>query len=248
MNNNNERFIADQKTFFSGSYEQFVAFGGPCVYFHRECLIAGQNEFLSDRHIEMLYATLTAWGMHRMGSAEVGKTKLTDWDTFRTSLTAQTDALRKFRNCRLLNMSCEEYSDAIVSLETHYAALNLSISDATIVVNSKALHHLFPEFIPPIDRQYTIRFFQDSPDRWFDRKGKFRAIQLPAGRAAQFRLFHSICMEIKRLSEIVDPTLLHEQRNRYGVPPPKALDNALVNYVRLVSREMIRARSAASSG
>jgi len=27
-------------------------------------------------------ATLTAWGMHRMGNAETTKTKLTDWDSY----------------------------------------------------------------------------------------------------------------------------------------------------------------------
>src|SRR5713101_937940 len=96
-----ERFLADQKKYFSGGYNQFVAFGGPSVYFHRECLAAGEADFLSKRHVEMLYATLTAWGMHRMGDAGTTKTKLTDWQQFYGSLTKDIGALRAFRQYRL---------------------------------------------------------------------------------------------------------------------------------------------------
>jgi hypothetical protein len=28
-----------------------------------------------------------------------------------------------------------------------------------VVIGIKTLHHLIPELVPPIDRQYTIRFF-----------------------------------------------------------------------------------------
>lgn len=57
---NSEQFLAQQRTYFATSYKQFCAFGGPCVYFHRECLRAGKESFASQRHIETLYATLTA--------------------------------------------------------------------------------------------------------------------------------------------------------------------------------------------
>jgi hypothetical protein len=40
---NSEQFLAQQKTYFATSYKQFCAFGGPCVYFHRECLRAGKE-------------------------------------------------------------------------------------------------------------------------------------------------------------------------------------------------------------
>jgi hypothetical protein len=179
-----------------------------------------------------------------MGDSESTKTKLTDWERFRASLIDQAEALHQFRSCNLLQMSRMEYSDAIAQLRPRYEILDLSVFGATIVANSKALHHLFPEFIPPIDRQYTIRFFRESPDKWLDAKGRFRAVQLPAGRDAQFTLFHATCMEIKLLADMVDPVLIREQRNQNGVTAPKALDNAIVNYVRIVSRQMSRAHFA----
>jgi len=234
---NAARFLADQQRYFAGSYEEFSSFGGPSVYFHNECLCAGTEAFLSQRHIEMLYATLASWGMHRMGDPEATKTKLTDWDCFYGSIVTQGDALRQFRHYRMLQMSDAEYSEAVAALKPHYRALDLSVSNATVVVNSKALFHLFPEFIPPIDRQYTVRFFTQSPERWRDSKGKFRIVSLPAGVERQFELFHETCTGIKKLADQIDPGILERERRQHGVTPPKALDNAIVNYVKIVSNQ-----------
>ncbi len=183
----------------------------------------------------MLYATLTAWGMHRMGNAETAKTKLSDWGRFKASLVAAAPALAEFRGFKLLQMSETQYSEAVSRLRACYQGLNLSVSGATIVVNSKALYHLLPDFIPPIDRQYTIRFFTRAPETWRDTKGKFRMISLPSGIDAQFRLFHKACVDIKRLADRIAPALFEAERRQHEVTVPKALDNAIVNYVRIIS-------------
>ena len=39
------------------------------------------------------------------------------------------------------------------------ASLRVSTSETRIVAGSKALHHVLPDLVPPIDRQYTFRFF-----------------------------------------------------------------------------------------
>ncbi len=49
---NIDKLVEGQREFIVGSYEQFLAFGGPCVYFHSECLAEGNRNFLSKRHIE----------------------------------------------------------------------------------------------------------------------------------------------------------------------------------------------------
>jgi len=232
---NSDTFVADQHRYFAGAYDQFCAFGGPCVYFHRQCICAGEADFLSDRHLEMLYATLTAWGMHRMGASETTKTKLTNWDVFRGSLLGCRDALEPMQGGDLLGLSRSEYSDAVLALAPCYRKLRLSVSGATIVANSKALYHLLPRLIPPVDRQYTVRFFSQPPDKWRSADGKFKAVMLPAGIDAQFKLFHTICLGVKDLADRVDRTLLdHELRSNH-VTAPKAIDNAIVNYVRIAS-------------
>jgi hypothetical protein len=229
-------FLDGQQRYFAGSYEQFAAFGGPSVYFHRECLRAAETAFLSVRHVETLYATLASWGMHRMGGADRTKTKLTDWDRFCGSIMASAPRLEQFRGRRMLDVAAGEYLDAIKSLRGIYKALDLTQAEATVVVNSKALHHILPEFIPPIDRQYTIRFLTQPSTGWRNAKGKFRLVFLPPGFEDQFRLFCETCEALKRLADRVDPALFEEERRQHGVPVPKALDNAIVNYVRIVGR------------
>jgi hypothetical protein len=231
---NTDSFLQEQKKYFETSYEQFEAFGGPCVYFHRECLRAAETAFLSERHIETLYATLAAWGMHRMGSADRTKTKLTNWEKFRGSIIANAPQLAEFRDLRLLSAPAEEYLDALARLRPIYESLALTVSGATVVVNSKALHHILPEFIPPIDRQYTIRFLTQAPGRWRDSSGRYRLIALPAGMDAQFAVFQRSCADLKSLADRIDPALFDDQRRKNRVPAPKALDNAIVNYVRMV--------------
>jgi hypothetical protein len=98
---NSDRLIANQEKYFADSYAQFLEFGGPCVYFHEECLKAGENAFLSTRHIESLYATLTAWGMHRLGT----KAKLVNWDVFRKSIEGCGHAVEHLRQTKLLEVS-----------------------------------------------------------------------------------------------------------------------------------------------
>jgi hypothetical protein len=233
---NSEQFLAKPQTYFATSYKQFCAFGGPCVYFHRECLRAGKEAFASQRHVETLYATLTAWGMHRMGDADRTKTKLTDWDRFRASLQKTAAMLQPLQGLKLTSMSAKEYAEAVANLRKPYDSLQLSESGATIVVNAKALYHLLPDLIPPIDRQYTIRFFRNTPDKWLTAKGKFKTVNLPAGADAQFRLFAETCGKVKSLADRVDSALISQELRDHDVTPPKAIDNAIVNYVRIVSK------------
>jgi hypothetical protein len=160
---------------------------------------------------------------------------LTDWERFQASLVAIAPALAEFRGCKLLEMSENQYSEAVSRLRACYQALDLSMSAATIVVNSKAFYHLLPDFIPLINRQYTIRFFKHAPEAWRDTKGKFRMISLPSGIDAQYSLFHKTCVDIKRLADRIDPALFETERRQHQVTAPKALDSAIVNCVRIVS-------------
>jgi hypothetical protein len=82
---NSERFLANQQIYFPARTKAFAS-SGDLVYFHHERIRAGHERSFPKRHIEMLYATLTAWGMLRMGDTEKTKTKLTEWRVFRDSL------------------------------------------------------------------------------------------------------------------------------------------------------------------
>ena len=205
--------------------------------FHQECLRAGSASFVSSRHTEMLYATLTAWGMHRLGPA---RAKLTSWARFRRSVRQVASAVAQLRHLQMLQLPASEYSDAVRSLESTYRMLDLTESAATVVVNSKALHHLLPDLIPPIDRQHTLRFFKQPPGRWRNSRGAWRPVMLPTGLHAQFSVFCEICDGVRQLADDVGPDCLLEQADAHGISVPKTLDNAIVNYVRTVDETRAR--------
>src|SRR5262249_22487154 len=150
---------------------------------------------------------------------------------FQASLTGSGQTLNSLRGLKLLRLSEHDYSDAVLALWSCYKNLRLSVSDATIVVNSKAFYHLLPDLIPPIDRQHTVRFFRQLPEDWRYPNGKLKGMALSIGLEAQFSLFHTICVRINRLADQVDPALFDAELRDNGVTPPKAIDNAIVNYV-----------------
>jgi len=173
--------------------------------------------------------------MHRMGDAKSTKTKLKNWSAFRGSLLGTSEELKPLRGADIRKLSEREYFDIVSALEPAYKKLRLAESDATIVVNSKALFHLLPNLIPPVDRQYTVRFFQQAPNAWRDAKGKFKTVTLPSDIDSQFQLFRSICLGVMKLVNQVDDALLEGEFRTNGVTPPKAIDNAIVNFVRIVA-------------
>jgi hypothetical protein len=235
---NIDKLVEGQSDFIAGSYEQFIAFGGPCVYFHSECLAEGNTNFLSKRHIELLYATLTAWGMHRMGDSERTKTKLSEWDRFLESIQRNRDVLERIRHKSMSKMTTDQYSRSLYEIKDLYFNLDLTMSDSTLVVNSKALFHLCPEYIPPIDRQYTIRFLLKRPDQWLTPKRKFRTIMLPKGKAKQFEWFTRTCTVFKNILDRINSEYIEEEEKRHQVAPPKIIDNAIVHYVRKISGKL----------
>ena len=93
-----------------------------------------------------------------------------------------------------------------------------SVAAAQIVANSKALHHLLPTLVPPIDREYTYRFFYGRTMLSIEERPRFRKCLQAASVAAE-------------CSSVIQ-TLLAKSWN---TSPAKVVDNAVVGY--LIARE-----------
>ena len=139
--------------------ENFV---GPSIYFHNKTLAirkacgSAEAALQSDEFFDYLYATLTAWGMHRMGQ---GNTKLGDIEELKRSFRLQTPSIRQFENLVITDIDKTDASEVAEDLWSVLSQLKVSVAEAQIVANSKALHHLLPSLVPPIDRSYTYNFF-----------------------------------------------------------------------------------------
>jgi hypothetical protein len=144
------------------AFEARQAFPGPSLYFHLRAIERrrGYQTVSSllddDLFLEYVYAVLPAWGMHRMGpqAAKVG-----DFTQITTALRETAPALEELWPLRITALSEQAASDAAATAWDVIAHARVSTSRTQIVAGSKFLHHLLPDLIPPIDRQYTFTFF-----------------------------------------------------------------------------------------
>ena len=145
------------------SIETFTTnlFVGPSLYFHQKALECYEKEFLSDRHLEYVYATLVAWGMHRMGP---GGAKMPNYDDFKGSIIAHKEALEKLRDKRIEDITIDEIDSIIEELSIICFSIKGTNSKSHLVSGSKTLAHILPNIVCPIDRQYTCQFFGITPN------------------------------------------------------------------------------------
>jgi len=203
---------------FLHAFDAASKFSGPSLYFHLrtlECLRhhgSAVDAIASDDFFDWLYATLASWGMHRMGR---GKTKLRELPEIKASVRAQAPVIEGLQALSLAEISRAEIRPLVHRLWGVLNALSVSIADAKIVANSKVLHHILPDLIPPIDRTYTFNFFYNRNMLSIREEDAFFEMLLR---------FHGIASEQKDLlSAHVGPG--------WNSSRTKVLDNALVGYV-----------------
>jgi hypothetical protein len=156
-----ESFVGDFSRFVS-SFDAYRRFGGPSVYFHLKTIEAlarhptAVDALGDDTFFDHLYATLASWGLHRMGP---GNAKLGDIDELKASFRDQASNIERLQQLRIDVLDPGEVSGVAEAAWEITASLRVGIGQTLLVANSKALHHLLPGLIPPIDRSNTLRFF-----------------------------------------------------------------------------------------
>ena len=236
--NNEIELVRDISCYYAKSISVLREFGGPSVYFHIQAINQQRNDFMSERHIEMIYATLASWGMHRMGDPDETKTKMTEFSAFKQSLITQRVALTSFRSVKMEDCSVNEYSTYIDGLKPIYMSFAVSISESTLVAHSKTLAHLLPDFVPPIDRQYTVRFFTQDNKNFFTQSGKYKLVNLPTGIERQFSAFKEYCVRIKQMFDQCDRHLFQLNPNTFNTSYPKIMDNVIMAFVKSVPKPL----------
>jgi hypothetical protein len=145
--------IAHAEDYHQAYYDVGI-FRGPSLYFHRKSL-ENRNRASLGRRLEYIYATLAAWGMHRMGSKG---SKMVHFDTFQTSVLKLKDNITEVSRFTPAEMNETKWRE----VEAIFMGIRVMSSATTIVGNSKVMAHLIPNIVPPIDREYTLRFLRGS--------------------------------------------------------------------------------------
>ena len=215
---------------FVETFARSERFSGPSWYFHRKTLhrraTHGAIESLlgDDTFFDALYATLTAWGLHRMGP---GNTKLRNLDDIRSSIREQAQRLEELRPLRITDVADSDIPRLVERVWAVLTALRVSIAKAQIVANSKTLHHLLPDLVPPMDREYTFQFFYGRNMLSVDEATAFREM---FGRLARVASNQRIA-----IGELLDQS--------WNTSAAKVVDNAIVGY--MIAREGAQPREDA---
>jgi hypothetical protein len=223
---NLEQHLSQLDSDFEGCLAEFESrriFSGPSVYFYEELVklvrsAASLSDLASsDRLVELAYAALTSWGMHRMG--ERVATKLTEFSTFSAAVRSLIEPAAALSKWHITNLSEAEAGSVTKELTHLVERPGISASGAPLVANAKMLHFLLPDLMPPIDRRYTGRFFY----------GLNAGMVLPGGARAVFGfVFPHLCRLARRHAEEIRTAT---QRSYLCQGEAKVLDNAIVGYM-----------------
>jgi hypothetical protein len=130
------------------AFERAKLFSGPSVYFHKRTLEllrshkSATDALADDDYLEALYATLTAWGLHRMGP---GKAKLLDFDDMRRNLRRCADLVEELATYQISNLDSVNLRQITPKLCALLNRARVSQARTFLVSSSKAIHHLLPE-------------------------------------------------------------------------------------------------------
>ena len=172
---------------YHNAYYKSETFRGPSLYFHQRAL-ATRHAPVSFIHLEYVYATLASWGMHRMGR---GGSKMLSFEDLSRSVQHLNDRIASAQSFDFREMTDSKWS----TLKEIFERVTVMASGTTLVGNSKVMHHLLPNIIPPIDREYTLWYLRgnttirnDLEKEWLLMKEIISQFFIPV---ASDRTFHS---------------------------------------------------------
>lgn len=137
---------------YHDAYYKAATFHGPSLYFHRRSLDTRDAQ-ITHQHLEYVYATLTSWGMHRMGK---GGSKMQSFEVFYQSIEAIRTQIAQAQQFAFEQMS-EQQWDVLKLIFQH---IRIMATGTSLVGNSKVMHHMMPNIMPPIDREYTLSYLR----------------------------------------------------------------------------------------
>jgi hypothetical protein len=139
--------------------------------------------------------------------------KLVDFAPFRESIRRQAEILEELEPFVITDL--DDVDGVVDKTWRAISGARLSGSATQVVAGTKALHHLLPDLIPPVDREYTIRFFHENK-------------MMNMGDEAAFKEVYPALVEIAGRA---GDNLKVNNRSPMNTSPTKILDNAIIGYV-----------------
>jgi len=223
------RLLADLDLAHAAFYDAAV-FGGPSLHFHLRGLDAAKEGDL-ECVAESVYAVLASWGMHRMGP---GGSKMCEFGKFRASLETVWPIVASLREKTPDTLDEADWS----SLQKVFSEICCMASKTSLVGNSKVMAHLLPKLVPPVDREYTLKFLFGRGDitngtdvEWEKLKRVLADFFYPI---VQSPIFQSKAQE----------WLTHPDKYKWDTSPLKIVDNLVIGLSKLLRTEQAAAKNS----
>ncbi len=200
-------------------------FTGPSLYFHLKTINMHNNKrpielVADDLFLDYVYATLASWGMHRMGESD---TKLNEYYQFCKSINDEKNWIEKIQGYQIDLIQDDHTEFVINSIFQIISRLKIGIGETKVVVGSKTLHHILPNLVPPIDGEYTMRFFYGN-----------RTTALNQGEDVFFSEIFPYFIKIAKMRQKNISQFIGTGMN---TSKTKVVDNAIVGYCDLYLRK-----------
>lgn len=180
----------------------------------------GLGTILSGEETEfftLLHDTLDAWGMNQRAARLVSPHEL------RVNILDCADAILDLAPLRLCDLDAETVDDVARRLTGLMGKLQVSATSTRMVAFAKAVHHLLPNLLPPMDREYTL---------WFLLAPKKRMTNIDELFPDAFRM----CARIAAANRDALPGLVTGfsdlDSQVMDTSETKLIDNGIVEYVR----------------
>jgi len=158
--------------------------------------------------LRLLYETLKSWGIGQRGS------RLLKFDDFVQAVCRYESSIASLEQFRLDSPAL----DPVIADELWKLVDSLEIveNDAKLVASTKALHHILPELVVPMDRAFTRVFFG-----W----------HVPQFQYQQKKAFYTAHQQFARIAREANPAQFVGLGWRTSLT--KNIDNALVGFCQL---------------
>ncbi|WP_131519217.1 hypothetical protein [Kribbella capetownensis] len=194
-------------------YDGTVPFSGVQLSAHRAALQArhaagsAADAARDPEFARVLRGTLLAWGLG------VRASRLAEESEFAAALTAAAPLLAVLDGLRIDQQTLP--TDLDEQLWRLIDGLGVVANDAKIVAGTKTLHHLLPDLVPPIDREWIGRFFSLHAPEWQGHQQRATFLRL-------FRAYRDVATQVDLDAELTG------QPWRTGLA--KLLDNGVIGY------------------
>lgn len=195
-------------------HDQRVPFTGEQLAAHRQTIElrrrAGsvQAAVQDPEFVASLRRTLLAWGIGRRAS------RLVPEDDFADALRSAQPAIADLEALTIETLNTAD--DVAEQLWATIEALGVVTNQAKLVAGTKTLHHLLPDLVVPMDREWTGTFFQLHLPEWQD-------------AASQRRIYLMTFGQFAHIARLVRPQRF-VTGDRWRTGPAKILDNALIGF------------------